>query len=915
MTKPQFNNALGALNWMLQPNLPARFTGVTARVFPLKARMDVLRAFCSSYLNIADTIVEFQPSLPYVYLMVLNYGRMSAEIENLGWVSQHEVAFAVPIDWYRIESGKPVYVDSGAVCPFIFVDNELSLSTGREVYGWPKVMAWLEPEVSPWLENPRNDLRLMSLSTMLYPKLFAGERQRREVLLQIRQRPVPSFSQFPPDLANPLSPLMRLPTAMMNWLKLLGQAFEMATRLPLLGYGEGAVPPLARMLRQTSGSMNPFAPPAQLNQITLKQFRDAEHPTHVCYQAIVNSTIETLRFNGGSLLGEPQLLAGDPTGGFEILVHRYGAEPIIESLGLDVAREVAVDGVAVSALDPVLPFWVDVDLAYGSGKALCWRTNKSDWYTPSGPKPVEIQSGAAPAPGPSAVEEDGPHGHPYDTALGAALQDVAGPFEFPNATVRVMPLMADATKLATFCDRYLNDEVGADVYRFEPWGSYVYLVVTNFEEMSSAKANLGFWAEREVTFFIPVKWYGVEDAKKLVSVGLVPIYGFADSGTAAITSREVNGQPTMTSAIKSPPNSWLSESGPSAGENARLMTLETTVYPAIRLGQRAEWRTLIDIFAFDPLRYNDDVSWRAVADTWGEELLRDHRDKIARKGDHPEAFDDLRALAVELLANRQPINIITLKQFRDVEEPLCACYQALVLGRREIDVVYDLREIEETVHVGIHRFPSLPIVEKLGLSIKWTKTGAEAVDVLQPVRPFWMRVGLKDYLGVNLCWRIDTKWQREALQPFYFESAAATDVGRSLVAELDAEAYAKQRVRAAAHDWLREVVQAEQTKTKPGGKAKASEPSARLSRPEAAEAVELIDPQMAIDSILSKEWLHWGNPRVYQKLPEKPDFCIARGSIGERVTRDALFDAEDPSSPWPGWYSEEDEKSWKISRQ
>jgi len=74
--------------------------------------------------------------------------------------------------------------------------------------------------------------------------------------------------------------------------------------------------------------------------------------------------------------------------------------------------------------------------------------------------------------------------------------------------------------------------------------------------------------------------------------------------------------------------------------------------------------------------------------------------------------------------------------------------------------------------------------------------------------------------------------------------------------------------------------------------------------------VEAIDPQMVMDSILSREWLHWGNPRWrHDELKEKPDFCIARHSIGERNANTALFHLEPPSWPWPGWYSEENPKA------
>ncbi|HVN87456.1 MAG TPA: hypothetical protein VMW17_21690 [Candidatus Binatia bacterium] len=888
MTKPLFNDALRPLNWTLQPNLPARFTGVTSRVFPLKAKMDVLRAFCDAYLNIAPEIVQFQPALPFVYLMILNYGRMTAAVENLGWVAQHEVAFAVPLEWYRMEDGKRVFVDVATVCPFIFVDNELSLSTGRQVYGWPKVKAWMSPETSPWLEDPRHVPRLMNLSMMLYPQLFAGKRQEARVFLEIKERRLPSLLQVPPDLSSPLSVLLQLPTALMSSMNLLSQLFEITTRLPILGYPSPAGGSLLMNLVRTTG-WNPSAAPSALNLITLKQFRDAQIPARVCYQAIVNSLIRQTRFNGAGVLGEYNLLRGDLSGGFEVRLHRYTEQPIIESLGIEVARELGDEGGTVSVIDPVLPFWMDVDLEYGVGDALCWRTRRSGWQTKARPSSWRQEEEAAQKEAPigdeSIADEDPLRGNNFNTALGAAGQDMQGPFDFPNTTVRVLPLMADESKLKLLCDRYLNDTVKG-VYRFEPWGTSVYLIVTNYEEMASPRDNMGWWADREAAFYVPVKLYAPGEHGRLLSVALVPVFGFANNSMAAITAREVDGEPTLTAALTSPVSSWLGESGPT-GEGGELLTLETSVFPAINLGQRAEWRPLLSIHHKDALAYNDDIRWRIVAQKWGHDLLQDHARKVAIKAKHPTEFDNARALAIEILANQQSVNTITVKQFRDVTDPLRACYQALLCGDRVIDIAYDVREIEDLMHLSIIQYPNLPIVEMLGLVTKWTNmTGENVVHVLQPIRPFWMRLGVKQRLAQNLCWRVDETWVGGKLGPFYFERPDPTDVGGDLVHEINQSPRLKQRPVDALRDWL------------------ARNP-VRLTRTDAAKAVETIEPQMVIESLLSQEWLNWGNPRWYQQVEEKPDFCVPLFSIGERTNCESLFGGSAGSQRCPGWYSQD----------
>jgi hypothetical protein len=56
---------------------------------------------------------------------------------DLGEVSQHELLFSVPV--WRKHGG--VLVESGIFVPYIFVDDQASAFTGREVVGLPKVLA------------------------------------------------------------------------------------------------------------------------------------------------------------------------------------------------------------------------------------------------------------------------------------------------------------------------------------------------------------------------------------------------------------------------------------------------------------------------------------------------------------------------------------------------------------------------------------------------------------------------------------------------------------------------------------------------------------------------------------------------------------------------------------------------------
>ena len=83
---------------------PFEFQGVRACVYPLRANIARLSYFIDQYLNLAmpAEIVRFRPALPFVYLMAMNYGRMAVTARNMGWVSQNEVAFVVPLERHQL---------------------------------------------------------------------------------------------------------------------------------------------------------------------------------------------------------------------------------------------------------------------------------------------------------------------------------------------------------------------------------------------------------------------------------------------------------------------------------------------------------------------------------------------------------------------------------------------------------------------------------------------------------------------------------------------------------------------------------------------------------------------------------------------------------------------------------------------
>src|SRR5215469_3664293 len=135
---PRFNSALGKF-LALPARLDQKYTDVVAQIYPLKASTTKLQEFCDDYLNLTgDPPNRFEAAIPWVLMQVIDYGKIATSARNVGWFSQHELAFGVPVRWYRKEQGRWVFVDWAIVFPFIYVDNLLSMSGGREIYGWSK---------------------------------------------------------------------------------------------------------------------------------------------------------------------------------------------------------------------------------------------------------------------------------------------------------------------------------------------------------------------------------------------------------------------------------------------------------------------------------------------------------------------------------------------------------------------------------------------------------------------------------------------------------------------------------------------------------------------------------------------------------------------------------------------------------
>ncbi len=452
--------------------------------------------------------------------------------------------------------------------------------------------------------------------------------------------------------------------------------------------------------------------------------------------------------------------------------------------------------------------------------------------------------------------------------------------------------MRSREKLTQFLDEYLNEplaDVGSDSARerFRLWSAdadhaYVYLTVTDIGDVTSTTNNIGDWADCELAFLVPVKRERQNVANgtwELCGVGLVPVFTFVDNTVAAAARSEVLGISTTRATFVRPQNVWFEAGGATSGTRQNLLEMSAEVLPVVGEGQRSEMRKLVELDLGVMGEDVDEAEWRVTADAWSALLRKElHRKKnVEADAGTNQCLQDMLALALEPLANGQPFALYTMKQFRDVADPARACYQSIVRVARSLKNVYDLREIEEPLIVRLHEFPTQPMVERLGLvgqNVSATDT-AIAWD-LQPVRPFMLRVTMEEGLGERILHHsAEGRWESadtsdDEPMESYLDRQENIKVGPLLVATLD-EGDPRRMSEVAYEFSLRRDAQRK-----------------LLTLAAAKTAIETIDPQIVVETILSREWGNWDEDARWRRerrdLVERHANALA-GSLTPAVAR------------------------------
>ena len=199
--------------------------------------------------------VEYMPLGHYVVMVVGPFAELRSKAKGfdaMGFVKETQLSLWLPLAAGHRVGGSFVPERFVMACPYVVVDNPMSLLNGREEFGYAKALGKFKPP-----KGLANKVEVKTFGGNFAPTNEAGWNQ----LLQVEQvapgLPVPIPIGLAEDIAEAIA----------------------QTVADSLSADTGAI---AKVGEFVAGLLQ-----GEVNQVVLKQFRDAAASTSACYQAVV----------------------------------------------------------------------------------------------------------------------------------------------------------------------------------------------------------------------------------------------------------------------------------------------------------------------------------------------------------------------------------------------------------------------------------------------------------------------------------------------------------------------------------------------------------------------------------------------------------------------------------------------------
>lgn len=303
---------------------PYRFQQLEIRSFPLRADPVRLQELVDR-LNIAPPeVCEFRAVGDLAFMQLAVYPYLQSMVKPAGWFTENELSFNILVACGKRVNGKFVADALAYYFPFIYVDNNWAIATGREVFGYPKI-------ASSMRFGQPGDANLFSLSTLALRHDDPQQPAREVELVRIEETErLHGFQKLVAEIEGVVGEVSEL----------------MFGRAGLLGpHKTGALTSLFKTFAK-----------AQIGIVSLKQFRDAADPAKACYQAVVSTQFKIDKWHKMGLL----------PGRYAAHIAPTDSMPIVEALGLmaDSNGRVAVEQPFVMVYDCTVTTGTDLFVAH-----------------------------------------------------------------------------------------------------------------------------------------------------------------------------------------------------------------------------------------------------------------------------------------------------------------------------------------------------------------------------------------------------------------------------------------------------------------------------------------------------------------------------------------------------------------------
>jgi len=246
---------------------------------------------------------------PVIMFCFLNSPRLTSAVQQIGFVADHEVAVWVPL----VErTGKKLRFV--VWMPYIWVDTDIAMATGREIWGFPKTIGSYDP--------PSTKGGSHVLTTRIFRTFDPKKEGEDAELIRVDPASAPDKSIWK-DLEAAAHGI--------------GEGLGLAAAVKHFSLGDDL---------KLAVDLVEIAVSRKIPVVNLKQFRDAVDGTKACYQAIIDSNLQLTGFHGG----------GPLLGKHNVTITPCASHQLIEDLGLPGASFEAMFGA-----------WVEMDFLANAG--------------------------------------------------------------------------------------------------------------------------------------------------------------------------------------------------------------------------------------------------------------------------------------------------------------------------------------------------------------------------------------------------------------------------------------------------------------------------------------------------------------------------------------------------------------------